>query len=353
MKKLLLLLLTVFSLNLYAQQSNVTIYSEEGLLFKVMLNGVFQNEQAMSQVKLNGLSPISYKVKVVFADTANGTILDQINVRAYAEHYYVIKKKKVTAFEKKTKSLGNSIARDVNAKDETEAAARKEEIERMNERFVLKLHNLVEMAPPAGQPMQQPVQQQQVQQQPVQQRTTVVTQTPPPNTVQQTTTTTTTVNGQPSNANVSMNINLGGVGIGANVTESTTYSSTTTTTTGGAPPMQQQQTIVYVPGYGGPIGCPIPMDPGSFNNAKNSINSKSFEESKLTMAKQIIGSNCLTSAQVREIMMLFSFEGTRLDFAKFAYGRTYDIGNYYMVNDAFTFETSIDELNDYINGYRR
>jgi hypothetical protein len=52
-------------------------------------------------------------------------------------------------------------------------------------------------------------------------------------------------------------------------------------------------------------------------------------------------------------MMLFSFEGTRLDFAKFAYGRTYDIGNYYMVNDAFTFETSIDELNDYINGYRR
>jgi hypothetical protein len=53
------------------------------------------------------------------------------------------------------------------------------------------------------------------------------------------------------------------------------------------------------------------------------------------------------------MMHCFDFEATRLDFAKFAYGRTFDIGNYYMVNDAFTFETSIDDLNRYINGFRR
>ncbi len=40
-------------------------------------------------------------------------------------------------------------------------------------------------------------------------------------------------------------------------------------------------------------------------------------------------------------------------FTAIAYGRTYDIGNYYKVNDAFTFESSIDELNGYINAYRR
>ena len=28
-------------------------------------------------------------------------------------------------------------------------------------------------------------------------------------------------------------------------------------------------------------------------------------------------------------------------------------GNYYKVNDAFTFETSIDELNGYINSFSR
>jgi hypothetical protein len=61
----------------------------------------------------------------------------------------------------------------------------------------------------------------------------------------------------------------------------------------------------------------------------------------------------MTSAQVTEILDLFTFEESKIDFAKFAYGRTYDIGNYYLVNNAFTFESSIDDLNDYISSYRR
>ena len=52
-------------------------------------------------------------------------------------------------------------------------------------------------------------------------------------------------------------------------------------------------------------------------------------------------------------MLLFTFEDTRLDLAKYAYGHTFDIGNYYKLNDAFTFESSIDELNKYIRGEGR
>ncbi|HNQ83646.1 MAG TPA: DUF4476 domain-containing protein, partial [Bacteroidales bacterium] len=52
--------------------------------------------------------------------------------------------------------------------------------------------------------------------------------------------------------------------------------------------------------------------------------------------------------QVKEIMKLFSFEESRLEFAKYAYGYTYDLSNFYIVNDAFSFESSIDELNKYI-----
>jgi hypothetical protein len=57
-------------------------------------------------------------------------------------------------------------------------------------------------------------------------------------------------------------------------------------------------------------------------------------------------------SQVKQVMLLFTFEETRLDFARFAYDHTYDIGNYFMVNDAFTFETSIEELNAYIQSRR-
>ena len=93
------------------------------------------------------------------------------------------------------------------------------------------------------------------------------------------------------------------------------------------------------------------MDPTAFENAKKSIASKDFEDSKIKIAKQIINTNCLLSSQVKEIMMLFDFENTRLELAKYAYGYTYDLGNYYIVNDAFDFESSIDELNEYINSH--
>ncbi len=93
----------------------------------------------------------------------------------------------------------------------------------------------------------------------------------------------------------------------------------------------------------------MPLSPGEFSELKRSIASKSFEDSKLTIAKQVVGNACLLSSQVKELMLLFSFEESRLELAKFAYGRTYDIGNYYKVNDAFTFESSIDELNQYIS----
>jgi hypothetical protein len=101
--------------------------------------------------------------------------------------------------------------------------------------------------------------------------------------------------------------------------------------------------------YDGPRGCQRPMSPQSFEAALASISSKSFESSKLTIAKQIAASNCLLCKQVKEIMKLFSFESNRLDFARFAYKYTWDINNYFLLNDAFEFESSIDELNKYIN----
>jgi hypothetical protein len=61
----------------------------------------------------------------------------------------------------------------------------------------------------------------------------------------------------------------------------------------------------------------------------------------------------MTTAQVSQIMALFSFEDSKLDFAKFAYGRTYDLSNYFMVNNAFTFSSSVDELNDFIQSQPR
>ncbi|MBL0341767.1 MAG: DUF4476 domain-containing protein [Bacteroidetes bacterium] len=186
-------------------------------------------------------------------------------------------------------------------------------------------------------------------------------------TIIQETTTTTTTNGTPSGGGVSMGINMGesggninmnisgfDQGTGVSTTQQTTTISTTTTSSNSnynAPPPPPP--TAYLPGYNGPIGCPVPMSPNDFESMKASIASKSFEDSKMTIAKQILSNNCLLSGQVRDLMGLFTFEDGKLDLAKYAYGRTYDIGNYYKVNDAFTFESSIEELNSFINSYRR
>jgi hypothetical protein len=90
------------------------------------------------------------------------------------------------------------------------------------------------------------------------------------------------------------------------------------------------------------------MAPASFTKAKDNISSNSFEDSKMTVAKQVTKANCMTAAQIAEVMGLFSFEDSKLQYAKYAYDYCFNQGDYYEVNTAFTFESSIADLNKYL-----
>lgn len=116
------------------------------------------------------------------------------------------------------------------------------------------------------------------------------------------------------------------------------------------PPVVEPVRPNPLPGYNGPIGCEYPMDANAFAAARESVASKTYASSRMTLAKQVTGSNCLLASQVKELMSLFSFESDKLTYAKFAYDYTYDIGNYYMVNDGFEFSSSIDELGKFLEG---
>ncbi|MBN1339561.1 MAG: DUF4476 domain-containing protein [Bacteroidales bacterium] len=98
--------------------------------------------------------------------------------------------------------------------------------------------------------------------------------------------------------------------------------------------------------------CTEAVNHTGFAEMKENISSASFEETKFSIARQMLNGNCLSSSQVKEIMEIFSFEQTRLDFAKTAYLKTVDKNNYYKVNSAFSFESSVEELNEYIQGLR-
>lgn len=318
MKTLLSFLLMGFMAINYvnAQNSNMIIFTEQGERFSVILNGIRQNVSPETNVKITDLNAPNYKAKIIFENQNLGELNKSIYFQTPGNEYtFVVKRNK----------KGEYVMR-----------------------FMSEVS--VAQAPPP----------------PPTQTAIVYTLTPPPvATVTISETTTTTVQGggiQPAGENVSVNMGVSGnetgVSLNINVSEgqttsdvTTTYSTTTTTTTTGhiIAPAPVTEIVVYVPGYTGAVGCPIPMSQPEFLNVKQSIASKTFEDSKLTIVKQVIGANCLLCSQVKEIMLLFDFEDTRLQLAKFAYGYTYDIGNYYQLNDAFDFESSIDELNEYIN----
>lgn len=326
--KLLLLTALVFiALRTSAQTGNLIVFTEGGEKFSLVLNGVLQNATPEPNVKVTDLPasteyPTAYKMRIIFADAAFGT------------HDF-------------TTAVDNGVQRTMTIKKNKKG----EYVQRM-----------VSDVPLAQAPATSPTQ-----------VVHVYSTTPaPPASITTTSTTisktTTTTSGQPANENVNINmgVNAGETGGAVNIsisgtdqnmsgTSQTTTTRTTTTTTSGydTPPSQPHPAPrSYVEGYTGPIGCPVPMSQKDFNDFTNSVSSKSFEESKLTIAKQALNNNCLITSQVKEVMLLFTFEQTRLDFAKYAYTRTHDVGNYFKINDAFTFESSIDDLNSYIGNNR-
>lgn len=286
MKKNLFLVIMLFPVAVFSQLTNLVFFTEQGEKFSLIMNGIRQNDSPETNIMITGLPAPSYKVKIIFEDPKLPPIDKTLYFQQGTETTYNIKK---------------------NNKGE----------------YVIRFLNqipLAEVLPPPSN------------------RHVIVFSTEPPLPVgnQQTQVTSTT-------------ITMPGFS-----TTSTTSVQTTTVTSQGNVYVEDHGThenpVYIMPGYHGPVGCPHPITELDFRKVKETISARNLEDSKLTIAKQVTASNCLFAAEVKEIMMLFTFETTRLEFAKYAYRYTYDIGNYYVLNDAFKFESSIEDLNEFIQG---
>lgn len=95
-------------------------------------------------------------------------------------------------------------------------------------------------------------------------------------------------------------------------------------------------------------GCIIVMGSTSFAAAKNSIMEEPTDNLKLATAKQITKNNCISSAQLTEVMNVFTNDVSRLDFAKYAYDHITDKNNYSTVSTALSSELSKMQLTEFI-----
>lgn len=89
-----------------------------------------------------------------------------------------------------------------------------------------------------------------------------------------------------------------------------------------------------------------------FSELKKLIADKSFESTKLDIAKSEIDMNYFKSEQVKEMLQLFTFESSKVELAKYAYSKTCDKNTYYKIYDVFTFESSVSDVEKYIKGQK-
>lgn len=99
--------------------------------------------------------------------------------------------------------------------------------------------------------------------------------------------------------------------------------------------------------YEGRIGCPFPIKDAEQAVLRGIVLFESLEESKLEKVKiaiEDLDSVCVLVDQIKELIVLFEFEETRLNFAKYMFPHTFDIDNYEKLYPTLNFENSKEQL---------
>lgn len=94
---------------------------------------------------------------------------------------------------------------------------------------------------------------------------------------------------------------------------------------------------------------PAGMDETRFRDLLTTIGRVAFDDTRLEIATNAIKrEKHISTAQVEHLLSLLKFDSTRLSLAKSAYVFTSDRENYANIFNAFTFESSVRELNEFI-----
>ncbi|TVQ83378.1 MAG: DUF4476 domain-containing protein [Bacteroidetes bacterium] len=337
MKKLFLLLSLMLLLALQSfAQSSFTVFSEDGHRFWLIVNGIRQNDSPVHRVEVTGLSEPRYRIKIIFEDERIPEIDQSITVRDMLE----------------------------DSDAHTTYRIRKH---RRRDEYVLSMVSWEEVSAPVAQTNTYSA--------PLHTNETKVETKPAVAEHEQHKV---SVSANVNEAAVNQNISAAGASVDISITEggqrtgisleidipegmeweeSVEYSQEISVHETRTKPEQIHKQVhaerVALPGYSGPVGCPVPMSDTDFARALQAVKNQTFEDDKLSTAKQVARNNCLLVSQVKAVIEVFTFEDSKLEFAKFAYSRTLDYGRYYELNDAFTFSSSVEELNKFVERQSR
>ncbi|MBL7902733.1 MAG: DUF4476 domain-containing protein [Bacteroidia bacterium] len=316
----LFLMMGLFSL---AQDKiNLVIFSEDGYTFYAYINGVKQNNKPESNVKVTGLSP-NVSLRIEFEDKAKPQLKQNMAMEPGFEH--TVRIKEDSKKQLKLRYFGQTALNDPGNAGAATVAYHSTETTGDN-------GTAVNQTTSSGGSVSQ---------------TTVTTTTTQVNT---------NTNVDPNN--VAVNVNMAGVGISMNVSgmenmsggtlNSTSSTTVTTTSSSSSNTNSKSEAASTNAPVAKSTGCSTAMGSADFSKLKQSVEAKPFSDTKMSTAKVATKNACLSVNQIKEICSLFSMDEDKLAYAKYAYDYCTEKGNYYQVGDVFSFSSSTDELNAFL-----
>ncbi len=94
--------------------------------------------------------------------------------------------------------------------------------------------------------------------------------------------------------------------------------------------------------------CPQPISDFVFQQQRSRVAQPFNENERLDRATQVINMHCLSALQVRSLAETFRDDDARLEFAKAAYLRVFDVANFYEVYNAFSYFSTVFRLHDFV-----
>ncbi len=334
MKKSILILssLVLFALNTFAQNTyNLVLFSEDGEGFYAFTNGIRQNDKPETNVKITGLTSEALSLRIEFANKALPLLKKNFPMEVGFE--YTVKLKKDLKKQMKMQYFGQVAIADA---PKTDAATVQYHTA---ENPISTNNNSTTQFNTSANDNQ------------VNSNTSVTT-----------TSTSTQINtGTNGNTN-GVGVNVNGLGININVTDptlvnhTTTHSTTSSTVTSSSssnsspknPSKSNPTTMPVENTQPVAVGCKGAMNDASFQKMKKSVDDKPFSDTKMSTAKVATKNACLSSDQIKDICGLFSMDDDKLIYAKYAYNSCVDKANFYHVGEIFSFSTTTDDLNTFI-----
>lgn len=317
MKHLLIILSICIAGQAFSQDVyNIVLFSEDGLQFDAYVNAIKQNESPAANIRISDLPSPNAQIKIVFSNGEHPDLSKKV--------YLQTPNTEVTFNIKNTKK-GMKL-RYFGEVPLAQAPAMEDEVVYSTS------------------PREEVTQRIEVEAKPVETVTETTTTTVTTETIGVNSDTQISDDGE----NVSIDINMGGIGFNMDVnvddamtgevTQTTTTTTSTSTTTSSELSIAEDYYEEEVP------ACAE----ANVSALKTAMEAESFADDKMDVAKLALRNSCVWTAQVIELAELFDFEDDRLAFAKYAYDRCFDQSEFYQVNSIFDFSSTKEELNEYI-----